>query len=240
MTGACQYQTLDWDSQTFGIPTATITKGDVSPDELRETLQSLRTMGTKLVYFPSDYPLNDQDLLRSFDGILADEKVTFAKKLDSPFHETVDTHMHSYSLPFVSDELLQLAFDSGLYSRFKVDPHFVHGEYQTIYRIWIEKSVSGEIAHDVLVYEDEGSILGMVTVGEKKGRGDIGLVAVSGQARGKGIGKKLMVAAEADFRKRHYAEIQVVTQGINEAAVKLYTGSGFHLDKKVFLYHFWL
>jgi dTDP-4-amino-4,6-dideoxy-D-galactose acyltransferase len=240
MIGQLLYKKLEWDSQTFGIPTATINVTDLPEGALGAVLSEIKTEGFRLVYFPAQKPLSDICLLRSFDGMLADEKLTFVKKLDSAYDIAEDPHIHSYALPFVSEDLLQLALDSGLYSRFKVDPHFVHNEYQKLYRIWIEKSVRKEIAQEILVYEDQDRILGMVTLGEKNGRGDIGLVAVSGLARGQGIGKKMMAAAEAYFRKKGYQEIQVVTQGINEAAVKLYTGSGFHLDKKLYYYHFWL
>lgn len=240
MIGQLLYKKLEWDSQTFGIPTATINVADLPEETLGALLREMRTEGIRLVYFPAQEPLSDTGLLRSFDGMLADEKITFAKKLDSANDIAEDAHIHSYALPFVSDDLLQLALDSGLYSRFKVDPHFVHNEYQKLYRTWIEKSVRKEIAQEILVYEDQDRILGMVTLGEKNGRGDIGLVAVSGLARGQGIGKKLMAAAEAYFRKSGYREVQVVTQGMNEAAVKLYAGSGFHIDHKVYFYHFWL
>lgn len=240
MIGQLLYKKLEWDSQTFGIPTAAINVPNLPEAALCALLREMKKEGFRLVYFPAQKPLSDTGILHSFDGILADEKLTFVKKLDAASESAADPHIHSYALPVVSEDLLQLALDSGLYSRFKVDPRFVHNEYQILYRIWIEKSVRKEIAQEILVYEDQDRILGMVTLGEKNGRGDIGLVAVSGLARGQGIGKKLMAAAEAYFRKKGYQEVQVVTQGINEAAVKLYTGSGFHLDKKLYYYHFWL
>ncbi len=240
MSEAAPYKKLEWDSQTFGIPTGTITRQDLDDARLREALQAMRREGYRLVYFPSVRKLDDKNLLEAFDGLLADEKVTFAKKLDTPFTAIPDDHIRSYDASTVSPELLSLAYDSGLYSRFRVDPHFTQNEYQVLYRIWIERSVRREIAHEVLVYAEGTKLLGMVTLGEKNGRGDIGLVAVSEDARGKGIGKKLMVAAEADFRKRGYAAAQVVTQGINQPAIKLYTGSGYHLDEAVYFYHFWL
>lgn len=240
MSNAAPYKKLEWDSQTFGIITGTVTRQDLDDATLRDVLQAMRAEGYRLVYFPAVRKMVGSDLLESFDGMLADEKVTYVKSLDTPFTYTPDDHIRSYDGATASPDLLRLAFDSGLYSRFRVDPHFTHDEYQVLYRIWIERSVRREIAHEVLVYAEGPNLLGMVTLGEKNDRGDIGLVAVSEDARGKGIGKKLMAAAEADFRKRGYGKIQVVTQGINQPAIKLYAGSGFSLDETVYFYHFWL
>ena len=240
MTEELNYKPLPWDSAHFGFPVASIPDGELEENDLSGILEILRTEGTRLVYHSRSQPLRDERMLIRFDGLLADEKVTFAKQLTRESGVETDEHIHPYAESSVSDALLKLALDAGKFSRFRIDPHFRNNEYQSLYRTWIERSVSRDIAHEVIVYESDGQVLGMVTMGEKNHRGDIGLVAVSELARGKGIGKKLMIAAENDFRRRGYLDIQVVTQGINEAACKLYTGSGFHLDEKIYYYHFWL
>ena len=240
MNAVADYSILDWDSRTFGIPVASLSNPEARSEQLRNLLNHLREKGIRLAYFPARTLITDETIMHDFDGVLADEKVTFIKQLSGVEPTFTDPNIHSYPAGTVSDELLLLAFDSGLYSRFRVDGHFVHQEYQVLYKAWIERSVTREIAHEVLVYEVGGHLMGMVTLGEKKGRGDIGLVAVSGLARGRGIGKKLMAAAEADFIHRGYRNIQVVTQGVNEAAMKLYMSSGFTLEEKLYYYHFWL
>ena len=240
MTMDARYKELPWDSEHFHCRVAAITDPGLDDDALRAVLSDLRQKGFRLVYHTPAQPLANDALIRAFDGIMADEKVTFAKDLEDESSITVDPHIHSYTAQTVSAELLQLALDAGLYSRFRVDSHFRNNEYALLYRIWIERSVRREIAHEVIVYEEDGHLLGMVTMGEKNNRGDIGLVAVSERARGRGIGKKMMQAAEADFHSRGYRHIQVVTQGINEAACKLYSGAGFYLDEKIYYYHFWL
>lgn len=162
------------------------------------------------------------------------------KNIEENYNANTDRHIISYTQKNVTPALLELAWESGIYSRFNVDPNFKSNEYKHLYKTWIEKSVNKEIAKDVLVYMDEDIISGMITLGEKNKRGDIGLLAVSNVARGKGIGKKLMIAAENYFKEKGYDQLQVVTQGANKAALNLYQSCGYHIDDRTYFYHFWL
>jgi dTDP-4-amino-4,6-dideoxy-D-galactose acyltransferase len=235
-----EYKKLDWDSSFFGILTGMITCYDLPEDELSDTLNSMKEQGFRLVYYPAAFKIEKACILNRYNGIMADEKVTFVKAIGENELPEPDSHIISYTGPEVSSQLLALAWESGIYSRFKVDPHFKNDEYKHLYQSWIERSVSREIAKDVLVYMDGTTIGGMITLGEKNKRGDIGLVAVAESARGKGIGKKLMTGAENAFKRMGYQEVQVVTQGINTPAMKLYENSGYTIDERLFYYHFWL
>lgn len=70
--------------------------------------------------------------------------------------------------------------------------------------------------------------------------GHIGLTGVDENYRGRGIGKKLITAAIEYFCKKSIKEIQVVTQGNNMAACKLYESCGFKVLDWIEFYHFWL
>ena len=80
----------------------------------------------------------------------------------------------------------------------------------------------------------------MVTLGEKNLRGDIGLIAVHPDHRGKKMGENLVYAAQTWFRSHGYTEGQVVTQGRNNAACNLYTKCGYVVEKEEYFYHIWL
>jgi dTDP-4-amino-4,6-dideoxy-D-galactose acyltransferase len=144
----------------------------------------------------------------------------------------------SYSENYPNKKLIDLAIESGIYSRFNVDPKIGRKKFEELYTRWIIKSVSKEIADDVLVYKIGGEIAGFVTVGQKNGRADIGIIAVDKSYRGKGIGKTLMKTAE-NFYFDKLKLIQVVTQGHNLPAIKLYEGCEFKIEKVEFLYHLW-
>lgn len=239
MIQGSDFKTLEWDSSFLGYSTGMITRQDLSADEIGDILIKMKMDGYQLVYYPAAHNI-ETALIDRFNGMLADEKITFIKTIGKISLKETDAHIISYDQVGVSPSLLELAWESGIYSRFNIDPHFKNNEFRQLYKIWIERSVSREIAKDVLVYMDGTIIGGMITLGEKNNKGDIGLVAVAEYSRGKGIGKKLMTAAENAFQDMGYDEVQVVTQRINVPAMNLYQRCGYSINERLFYYHFWL
>lgn len=80
----------------------------------------------------------------------------------------------------------------------------------------------------------------MVTLGVKNGRGDIGLFAVDPSMRRRNLGVALVRAAQEWTRRKGLRFAQVVTQGKNIAACRLYEKCGYRIEKVDFFYHFWL
>jgi dTDP-4-amino-4,6-dideoxy-D-galactose acyltransferase len=171
-----------------------------------------------------------------YDVSLVDKKVTFLKKIEkSPLTGKTESYLGKYP----DKQLINLAIKSGIYSRFNVDPKIGRKKFEELYTQWIVRSVSKEIADDVLVYKIEGEIAGFVTIGQKNGRADIGIIAVDKDYREKGIGKTLMKNAE-NFYFNKLKVIQVVTQGANIPAIKLYESCGYKIGKVELLYHLWI
>jgi dTDP-4-amino-4,6-dideoxy-D-galactose acyltransferase len=109
-----------------------------------------------------------------------------------------------------------------------------------MYKKWIENSVNKTIANKVLVVKRGQNLAGMITLGEKNGRGDIGLLAVAPEYRGQNIGTALVRAAQKDFIDAGFQFSQVVTQMANEPARLLYEKCGYSIEKIEHFYHFWL
>ncbi|RZK29158.1 MAG: GNAT family N-acetyltransferase [Hymenobacter sp.] len=140
-----------------------------------------------------------------------------------------------------TSELESLAWQSGEYSRFRLDPHFETAVFQQLYSQWLRNSLAGIIAQQVLVWRDtDRQELGLLTLGEKNHRADIGLLAVDTNARGQRIGQQLVGAARVWAVSQGYAELQVVTQGDNEPACAFYTKCGFRPVHTEHIYHLWL
>lgn len=59
--------------------------------------------------------------------------------------------------------------------------------FETLYGLWIKRSLNGEIATDVLGYVDNGRILGILTYRQKENEATIGIIAVDSQASGHGV-----------------------------------------------------
>jgi len=91
-----------------------------------------------------------------------------------------------------------------------------------------------------LIARIDDEMAGVITLGQKNERGDIGLAAVKTKFRGKGIGKYLISASLKIFYEKGFPGIQVVTQKDNFHACKLYEHFGFYQESVYNVYHFWL
>lgn len=232
------YEILEWDSEFFGFKVAKIDIGCFTINNLESVFCELNKMNVKLVYLSSKVRLEClADSIHSYTGKFVDEKVTFVRNLESVFSLSPNIAEFEESIP--SSQLLLLAHESGKYSRFRVDEKIGKEKFEQLYRLWIENSVNKTIASNVLCYAQHGETLGMITMGEKNNNGDVGIVAVAPNARGKGVGIELINSAMHLFQKQGYSNVQVVTQGINIPACKLYERCGFNRKNVEFMYHFW-
>lgn len=237
------YEMLTWDSELFGFGVARITRSAPGLQELSRSLDTLKHAGARLVYWPSSRLVPEQEsVLRTFDGHLVDLKTTFVTDLSdhAPVAPSGSFRVESFGASEASPELIALAIQAGEHSRFAVDPRIPRAKFVELYTTWIEKSVAGTRAADVLVARSADEIAGMITVGKEGTRGQIGLVAVDTQWRGRMAGEALIRAALDWFVRNGLHTAQVVTQGSNVAALRLYSKCGFSIEKQEYYYHFWL
>lgn len=226
-------ENLDWDSNLFGYSVGRILVEKNDTSHLKEVLFDSKF---RLIYIESESPISERFLYH------ADTKVVYSKEII--FKNTFENNC-SNVIPFnrqVLDylQIEKLALVSGKYSRFAVDNKFIKNEFEKLYKIWIKKSIEKEIAKEVLVLVENHLIQGFVTIGEKnKDTSDIGLIAVIPDSQGKGYGSLLIKAAENFSFVNNYKRIQVVTQQVNQNAVRLYCKNGFSLFKTTYIYHFW-
>ncbi len=138
------------------------------------------------------------------------------------------------------DDLDKLALQSGKLSRFYLDPFFTYEQYSKLYKTWIKKSLNRSIAKEVLVVRDNDKVIATITLGDKNGCGDIGLLAVDSNFRGRKLGEVLMNSAENYFLQSGYRDIKVITQLDNLPACNLYRKCGYNIEKVEYVYHIWI
>jgi dTDP-4-amino-4,6-dideoxy-D-galactose acyltransferase len=236
------YQMLDWDSRFFGLKVARILDLSMTIEDISNTIEELKEKSVKLVYLPTSRKL-DEEKIRLLGGCLVDHKTTYALNLSELTEKKIEYHssVKPYSRSVDIKRLERLAIQSGRLSRFSVDKNIPKGKYEQLYRVWIQRSICKEIAREVLVVVDKrNDLAGMVTLGEKSGRGDIGLVAVDEGFRGKGYGEILMRAAQCWFLRNGYEQVQVVTQRNNISACNLYKKCGYSVESVSDFFHLWL
>lgn len=237
-----KYYLLEWDTQFFGYKIANINSFKLELLELNAVLEELRNKDFKLAYCfvsPNDQISNNS--LNLVSGLLVDEKITYFAEIGKENTLIDKGNIKPYDLKYASDKLRSLTLQSGIYSRFNIDPNFRNNEFEKLYLEWIEKSISRELANEVLVSCEENEIQGFVTLTIKNNNtGSIGLIAVDESTRGKSIGKKLMSASFEYFRGREINNLEVVTQKANYIACRFYESCGFQVKNIVNVYHLWI
>lgn len=231
------------DTSVFGFPVAKIVPDKLTVEDLKTILTTQKKQNISLVYWASDSTHEEsQRAAELFGGFLADRKTTHVINLKKIPQEDLVIHanIEEYDKDVPERELENLAVLAGSYSRFKADPRITQKQYEGIYKLWMLNSVNRTIADSVFVVRDKKEIVGMITVGEKNGRGNIGLLAVNADIKRMNIGTALVRAAQSWFLSRGYEIGQVVTQRHNIPACRLFEKCGFQVEKVENFYHFWL
>ena len=183
-------------------------------------------------------PFLDSEINTDLNWRLVDKKVLFTKKLelsnDNSDIEEYKSIKHSYQ------ELLDLTYLSGNSSRFFQDANFNNNEFEKLYKEWIDKSISNEIAFKVLIKSINNKIAGFVTLGKDDDEtSQIGLIAVNKLFQGRNIATSLIKECENLSLQKGYSKLNVTTQLNNKAAIKLYKRNNFRINSIKYIYHFW-
>jgi len=224
-----KFRFLDWDSQFFQFPV-----GNLALDEsdrnfpLSDLLSHCEKTRLLYVISPNEIP--------SLVANLRDRKASFR-------HNLLDLPLVSNAAIFEvntsSSKMVSLAIQSGLYSRFALDPQIPRSKFEELYHLWLVNSLNGSFAERVLASGSANQPDGMVTLQRKGNVSQIGLIAVDSESRGKGIGKNLVLNALEWAKSTHSDCAEVVTQLDNKAAIHLYKSCGYTLIKTEYIYHIW-
>ena len=212
-----------FDSKIFGFKVAKITQIE-SQDYIADLINELSK--NKIKYAKYRVASNSFSIIRELqnhgfvlvDGLISLTTNPFELKMESPASEIREaTKKDLTSLKKITSGLYLLSriYNDPLISRDKADEFFVK---------WVENSISGEAADLVLVWEDKGEILGYVTLQKK---GQIPLIGVSKEARGRGIAKKLIEAVLYKFKEWMVKEVIIETQMSNIPALRVDQDCGF-------------
>lgn len=259
--GGASCEALPWDSAHFGLRIGRMTARRPGADEMARALAWCREEAIDCLYLLAD--AGDPATVRRAEAagfVLVDVRVTLERELDGSSElgaKAPPGVIRAAVVPGDLPALGDLAAAAHRGTRFFNDPHFPDADCERLYRAWIEGSARGR-ADAVLVVEapaPDGSgsdtVAGYVTchLGEDRASapagtagepvGSIGLIGVGSRHRGAGLGAAL-VAAGLDWLAAHGAgRAEVVTQGANVAAQRLYQRAGFVTREVALWYHLW-
>jgi dTDP-4-amino-4,6-dideoxy-D-galactose acyltransferase len=227
-------QRLPWDSEFFNLAVGCL---DIAAgDAVADASKAVKSCDLDVVYLRVENPTEDQLEELSVLAPLVDHKIVYEKKVP------VDPVVVQNKLPpyegDATDALVELAWASGTYSRFRVDPRF-RSHYQRLYQTWLVRSLEADLADRVFVQCVGDVQAGFVTVASNDHISQIGLIAVAEAYRGQGIGNNLLQNVDAWCQQSGTKLIRVVTQKQNSAAGRLYEKHGYQIAKTLHVYHYW-
>lgn len=226
---------LIWDSEFFGLR---IGRAEILTKEDGEMLASQRDSLCEqydLLYIFA----NHNFVFRAAGAKLVDEKVVY--EIEPPFNGVFDQSITIWNeKQGVTDELLHLALESGVYSRFKTDEDLPVGSYERLYSRWIEQSVKRNIATEVFCYMKGSAPIGLITLNNKNEEGVIGLVAVHEDYINLGIGSEMMQHVFKYAGEYQIHRIVVATQLKNIPGCRFYEKNGFVVESITDVWHWWL
>ena len=188
-----------------------------------------------LLYVFSDISLKGEEGFRELD--LMDIKCTFSKDL-ARHHAIEENGFEFIKVKRPDDSFYRLAYLSGEYSRFQKDPK-LQPKFKLMYQTWVNNACSGSYDGHILALGDTGDYQAMITYKIESETAKIGLIGVSENMQGKGIGRALMNQVESKAKISGASILEVPTQQQNKSAMSFYTSIGYDLKKTEHIYHLW-
>lgn len=223
---------LKWDTDFFGYNVGKLLLEDNGLNE-----EILRNNDCRLLYIYSNAAIEKEELLK-FKLFLADEKTDLITQIsDLTFDKSKNDSIKE--LFSIDQNLLDLTFQSGHFSRFKIDPNFKNNEFENLYSAWIEQSINHSMAEKVLGFVVDNVTVGFITIALKNNAYDIGLIAVDSTHRSLKIGTQLLEYVFRYASSNKVKTITVTTQMQNQGALKFYLRNGFSINRSTFIYHLW-
>lgn len=234
---------LDWDSEFFGREIGRARVGRLDASLAERLAYDARAAGLACVYFAA--------AAEDFETVVAAENlgchlVDVRVVLERPAEGAVAAPAADAEFriePGRADDLPHLeaiATDVARASRYSADPHFRRDETERLYRTWVRNGWDGYVDAVLVAHGHDGEVLGFVCPKMHGELCDLQLVGVASAQRQRKVGRGLVSAGIAWGREHGASRLQVVTQGRNVPAQRLYQQLGFLTTEVKLFYHLWL
>ncbi len=236
------YQKLEWDSEFFGFNVGYISCLRLTPNIERHIKKFIRRSKIDMVeYLCNCHDRESVETSEKNGYSFVDMRLTFEQFLDRPFSVAVRS---GYTLRKAQEEdidpLKQIAKDIYQYSRYYFDSNFDRQKVVDFYRSWVEKAVRGQFDDFAFILCEEDIPVGFCTIKKlRKNAVSIGLFGLSSQIKGAGLGGYLLNLSLEQLRQEGIEYVEVVTQGRNYEAQRLYQRCGFVTRSTELWYHKW-
>jgi dTDP-4-amino-4,6-dideoxy-D-galactose acyltransferase len=232
---------LPWDTEFFGVPVGRIERSCLLEEEMAAIIEECRQAGIRVLYFLSGSDDDTSVETAERAGFrMVDVRMTFEWKVTPVAPGPASTLLirdHRGSDLAMLRTIARTTFGD---SRYYHDRQFPREQCDALYEEWITRDCDGR-AEKVLVAEGPAGVAGFLTCHHPGGKdvGRIGLVGVAEGARGGGVGRALIRAAQEWFTAAGARRVVVATQARNTAAQRLYQRAGFVTLETEIWFHKW-
>lgn len=217
---------LDWDSSFFKL--------EVGEIRINDDLKNDNYSNFDLIYVKK----NEEISIPGFKLNYEENKVIFEKEIITIIEESNCVKQFS-TVKYNIEEIYNLAYESGKYSRFLKDSLFGESNFKKLYKEWVDNSINKQFADDIFLYFIEDKLVGFVTYKKHLTYGQIGLIAVNKNFQGKGIGRQLVNEVENSLFKDKIKKIRIPTQLENKEACFFYKKIGYKIIESTPIKHYW-
>jgi hypothetical protein len=145
---------LEWDSAFFLLKTGKIEYTCFDEDNIYEIIENARNSAYKLLYIfcKKDFYFSE-NVKHKYNIKLVDRKIVYKRNLEGRSYQN---YADEYKLNVLVNELEELAYASGKHSRFYIDKNIDKKYFYRLYRTWIEKSITKEMANKIFIKRNGG------------------------------------------------------------------------------------
>lgn len=240
---ACLFQKLQWDSDFFGVNIGYISCLRLTKNIEANITKFVRKEKLNLLEYLCDCHDKESVLECEKNGYsFVDIRLTFERAISDNI-QTAPNRGFKVRKGRESDipHLKEIATDIYIQSRYYFDQSFDTDKVQLFYLNWVEKAVRGDFDDFAYVLTADDIPIGFCTIKlGRHGTAAISLFGLDKNYEGKGLGKYLLMTSLSKLKSEYDINyIEVVTQGRNYAAQRLYQKCGFVTKSTQLWYHKW-
>lgn len=220
-----------FDTEILGYKVAKITNigANVDSSTLNQNIHDLNEnlKSNGIHYATYRVNANNYPVIHSLEKggyLLVDGLITLETTIN-PAEQETNNHVRTATKNDL-EKLLEIAGEVFNVTRYYHDPVIPKEKANIIYKEWVKNTMHGKFGDMILVWEEKNKVIGLITLDKK---GQIPLVGLSKDARGKGIGRELVESALNKFGDWGIKKIIVETQMTNIPALKVYQSCGFKI-----------
>ena len=235
------FKKLQWDSEYFGINIGFVSCLRLTPNIERTVKEFTKKENIDLL----EYLCNCHDKVSVLNAeksgySFVDMRLTFERYLndDLSVPEKEGFRMAKGGLQDI-EKLRIIASDIYKDSRYYFDGEFDRSKVKDFYINWIEKAILGNYDDYAYVLYRKEEPLGFCTVKEYKNAVSIGLFGIDKSLQGNRMGEYLLNSSLLMLKEKGKKYVDVVTQGRNYEAQRLYQKCGFLTRTTELWYHKW-